>query len=238
MKLTAIQFIDRLYEFQSDEEKRKIVRYFKADENDQFMGIRMGQVFAVAKEFIQLEPDQLEILLESPVHEIRAGAVSVMNQQGRDKKTTEERRKELYELYLRRHDRINNWDLVDLGAAHVVGRYLFDKPRDILYELAHSENVWERRTAIVSTSYFLSKSDRLDTFQLAEILVNDPEDLIHKAVGGWIRQAGKGDVKSLLLFLDNYAATMPRTMLRYAVEHLAEDLKNDYMNRGKITDRH
>src|SRR5207342_1689322 len=101
---------------------------------------------------------------ESPLHEVRAGGCSVMAKQAAHRRTSDQRRKELFDLYLRRTDRINNWDLVDVCAPHVVGRYLFDKPRDILYELARSQNLWERRTAIVSTAYFISKGDVEDTF--------------------------------------------------------------------------
>jgi 3-methyladenine DNA glycosylase AlkD len=190
----------------------------------------MGQVFALAKEHIDMPPVEIEKLLESPVHELRAGAMSIMDKQGRRKKTPESRRKELYDLYLRRTDRINNWDLVDLGAPYVVGRYLFDKPRGVLYELARSENVWERRTAIVATSYFIRQGDVVDTFGIAEILLDDEHDLIHKATGGWLRETGKKDREQLLRFLDRYAATMPRTMLRYAVEHLDGDQRAHYMS--------
>jgi hypothetical protein len=144
----------------------------------------MGQVFELAKEFIDMPPAELEKLLENPIHEVRAGALSIMDKQGRRNETPESRRKELFDLYLRRIDRINNWDLVDLAAGFMVGRYLEDKPRDILYQLARSENLWERRTAMVSTSYFIRKGDVDDTFKIAEILVNDLHDLIQKAVGG------------------------------------------------------
>ena len=232
--LTAKQFIERLKAHQSATEREKIQRYFKSGEGaygegDIFMGVRMGTLFKLSEDFIDMVPEEIEKLLESPIHEIRAGAVSIMNKQGRSKKTSEERRKELFELYLERHDRINNWDLVDLGAAHVIGRYLFDKPRKKLYQLARSKNVWERRTAIVSTSYFLTKGEVMDTFNIAELLVKDEQDLIHKAAGGWIRQAGKTDRKKLLDFLDKYAATMPRTFLRYAIEHLDKKQKKFYM---------
>ena len=158
-------------------------------------------------------PEEIERLLGSPVHEVRAGALSIMDKQGRSKKTPESRRKELFDLYLRRTNRINNWDLVDLGAPYVVGRYLFDKPRDVLYELGRSKSIWERRTAIVSTSYFIRQGDVVDTFRIAEMLLTDDHDLIHKATGGWLREAGKQDRQRLLSFLDQHATTMPRTML-------------------------
>ena len=180
-----------------------------------------------------MPPSELEKLLESPIHEVRAGALSIMDKQGRNKKTTESRRKELFDLYLRRTDRINNWDLVDLGAPFVVGAYLFDKPRDILYKLARSRNLWERRTAIVSTAYFLRQGDAADTFKIGEMLLRDDQDLIHKATGGWLREAGKQDGKKLLRFLDKHAATMPRAALRYATEHLGKKQRDHYLSMKK-----
>ena len=166
----------------------------------------MGLVFTLAKEFIEMPPEEIETLLESPFHEARAGALSIMDKQARSKKTPASRRKELYDLYLRRTDRINNWDLVDISAPTVVGGYLYDKPRDILYHLARSENVWGRRTAIVSTAYFIRKCDLDDTVKIAEMLLHDKHDLIHKPVGGWLREAGKQDRQRLLGFLDQHAA--------------------------------
>lgn len=232
---TAKQFIARLNIYQSDVELEKIKRYFKSEAGqygagDKFIGVRMGHVFAVAKDFIEMPLPEIEKLLESPVHELRTGAVSIMDFQARNKKTLLSRRKELFDLYLTRHDRINNWDLVDRAAPHVVGGYLFNQPRGILYKLARSKNIWERRTAIVSTFYFIRQGEIDDTFKIAEILLNDQEDLIHKAAGGWIREAGKRDPKRLLAFLNAYAATMPRTMLRYAIEHLSRKQRDYYLS--------
>jgi 3-methyladenine DNA glycosylase AlkD len=197
------------------------------------MGVPMRNVFALAKEFIDMPPDEIQNLLESPIHEVRAGAVSVMDWQARSKKTAESRRKELFDLYIRRHDRINDWDLVDRSAPYVVGGYLSDKPRDILYKLARSKNLWERRTAITSTYFFIRQGDLDDTFKIAEILAHDKEDLVQKAVGGWIREAGKKDQKKLLAFLDKYAATLPRTTLRYAIEHLDKEQREHYLGMKK-----
>lgn len=238
-ELTAAYFEKRLRSYQSDAELAKIQRYFRMEEGDygegdKFIGVRMGQLFEVAKAFTDMPAKELEKLLESDIHELRAGAMSIMDKIGRNNKTTESRRKELFDLYIRRHDRINNWDLVDLAAIHIVGRYLEDKPRNILYKLAKSKNIWERRTAMVSTAYFLKKKDTSDAFAIAELLLKDKEDLIHKAAGGWIRQAGKSNPKALQEFLDKYAATMPRTMLRYAVELLDKKKKNHYMSLARI----
>ena len=176
-----------------------------------------------------MPPTEIEARLEHPAHEARVGAVSIMDFQARRRQTPEDRRRELFDLYLRRHDTIDNWDLVDRAAPSVIGRYLADKPRDVLYTLARSANVWERRTSIVSTYFFIRQGDLADTFAVAEILVDDPHDLIQKAVGGWLREAGKKDPKRLLDFLDEHAATMPRTALRYAVERLDKQRPEHYM---------
>jgi 3-methyladenine DNA glycosylase AlkD len=156
-----------------------------------------------------------------------------MDFQARDKKTPAARKKELFDLYIRRHDRIDNWDLVDRSAPYVVGGYLFDKPRDILYQLAKSGNVWERRTAMVSTYFFIRQNDLSDTFRIAELLVHDPHDLIQKAVGSWVREAGKRDKLILVEFLDTYAESMPGEMLRYAIEKLDKKEKQYYLGINK-----
>ena len=232
--IEAGQFIERLEAYRSPEKAAEYRRHFQTGaggygEGDEFIGVRMGQVFALAKEFIAMPLLEIEALLDSPIHEVRVGALSIMDKQGRANRTPASRRQELYDLYLRRHDRINNWDLVDLGAPFVVGRYLFDRPRDPLYALARSGNVWERRTAIVSTAYFIRRGEVSDTFALAEALLGDDHDLIHKAAGGWLREAGKRDRPRLLAFLDRHAATMPRTFLRYAIEHLDATQRSHYL---------
>jgi 3-methyladenine DNA glycosylase AlkD len=231
---TAQQFVERLERLRSPVELEKIQRYFKSGageygEGDRFLGVRMGDVFALAGEFADLPPEEIEQLLESPFHEVRAGGLKIMAKQAARTRTPERRRRELFDLYLRRMDRINNWDLVDVSAIDVIGRYLVDKPRDVLYELARSPDLWERRTAIVSTAFFLRQGDLDDTFRIAELLLHDEHDLIHKAVGGWLREAGKRDRPRLLRFLDEHAATMPRTALRYAIEHLDKDQRAHYL---------
>lgn len=235
---SAKQFIERLKKLQSAEELKKIQRYFKSGEGqygagDKFMGVKMGSLFKLAIEFNGMPIAEIEKLMESPIHEVRAGAISIMDKESRSKKITEERRKEFYELYMRRHDRVNNWDLVDLGCLYMTGSYLYDKPHTILYKLARSKNIWERRTAILTTCYFLRKGDTTDTFKIAEMLVNDKEDLIHKATGWMLRFAGDKDKKKLAAFLDKHAATMPRTLLRYSIEKLDKKQKEHYMGLKK-----
>lgn len=230
VNLSAEQFISDLHALQSDDESEKIQRYFKTGkgeyaEGDQFIGVRMGEVFDLAKGYIDMPIDEIEQLLGSQTHEARAGAMSIMDKCARRKTTSSDRREAMFDLYLRRHDRINNWDLVDLAAIHVVGGYLHNRDRSILCDMAHSEIVWERRTAIVATAYFIRQGELDETYAIAEILLDDEHDLIHKAVGGWLRETGKHDREQLVAFLEEHAGRMPRTMLRYAIEHFDVDQK-------------
>jgi len=238
-ELTAKNFIAQLKNHQSDDELKKIQRYFKSEEGDyghgdKFMGVKMGTLFALAKEFGEMPIEEIEKLLESPIHEVRAGAVSIMDKASRNKKIFKERLKDFFDLYMRRHDRINNWDLCDLGCLYMTGSYLYDKPHDILFKLARSKNIWERRTAILSTCYFIRQGDTSDTFKIAEMLVNDNEDLIHKATGWMLRFAGTKDRKKLITFLDKYAATMPRTLLRYSIEHFSSKEREHYLKMKTV----
>jgi 3-methyladenine DNA glycosylase AlkD len=234
--LTAKTFLVRLQTLQSDEELRKIQRYFKSEagdygEGDRFIGVRMGHVFDLAKQFVALPVAEIEKLLESDIHEARAGALSIMAKQYTLTSTDEVRREELFDLYLRHHDRINNWDLVDLAAWHVVGPHLVDRPRKVLYKLAKSKSLWERRTAILATFAFIRRGDFVDTLAIAELLLDDPEDLIHKATGGMLRTIGTKDRATLSAFLDAHVTNMPRTMLSYAIEHLSPAEKARYRKR-------
>ena len=228
MERTAKQFAERLEALRSPT-VAKSHSHLASDNNDAILGVRMGQVFALAKEFMDMPLDEVESLLESPTHEMRVGAVSIMDFQARSKKTTDVRKKELFNLYIKRHDRINTWDLVDRSAPWVVGSYLMDKPRKVLYKLAKSKRMAERRTAIVSTLFFIGKGDVEDAFKLAELMLYDKEDLIHKANGWALRFAGDKDRKQLLKFLDRHAADMPRVTLRYAIEKFDKKQREHYL---------
>ena len=190
---TAQRFIEELEAYRSPEQREKYQRYFKTGkgqygEGDEFIGVRMGQIFALAKEFIEMLPGEIEELLESPVHEYGQGR-SIMDKQGRSNKTPESRRKELFDLYLRSAERstIGTWST---SARRTWSAATCSTSRATFCGLARS-SVWERRTAIVSTSYFIRQGDVNDTFEIAEILLGDDHDLIHKATGGWLREAGK-----------------------------------------------
>lgn len=229
-ELTADRFVERLGALAPPAARadlRRAQRTGRPSKGKSF-GIRMGSIFELAKEFVDLPPDQIEKLLNSPVHEIRVGALSVMDKQARRRTTPEHRRKELFDLYLRRSDAIDSWDLVDLGAPHVVGRYLWEKPRKPLYRLARSKRPSERRTAIVSTLYFVREGDVGDTFELAKLLLNDEDEYVQKATGGLLREAGKKEVGRLRSFLEEHAAHMARTTLSYATELLTKDERDRY----------
>ena len=228
--MDAQNFIDILKTHQSDAEREKIERYFDATVSDsKIIGVRMKRIFDLAKNNKDLDIAEINTLLDSPYYEARMGAVSVMDFQAR-RKSNEEHRKALFELYLDRHARINNWDLVDRAAKRVIGGYLyeFEKPRDILYQLANSKNQWERRTSIVSTSYFIREGELDETFRVAELLLDDEQELMHKAVGSWLRHAGKTDQERLLVFLDTHAPQMPPTMLRVATQKLDNNQREQY----------
>ncbi|MBL7821731.1 MAG: DNA alkylation repair protein [Saprospiraceae bacterium] len=230
LKLTARQFIEDLKALQLDSKSDNSKFYKGHIAANKFLGVRMLNIFNLAKEYKLMPLGEIEKLLDSDYYEVRMGAVSIMDFQARDSKLGKERLFELYSLYLRKHDRIDNWDLVDRSAPYVIGGYLFDKARAPLYKLAKSKQVNERRTAIVSTYFFIRQNDLEDTFKIADMLVNDSNELINKAVGSWIREAGKRNQKLLLVFLDKHASTMPRVSLRYALEKLNPELKAHYMS--------
>lgn len=235
IKLTAEDFINALTELRTEKELEKLEKFFHGDDGEtQALGIKFGDVFKTAKKYMSMPLEEIEKLLENNYYEIRMGAVSIMDYQAKDKKTTPERKKELFDLYLRRHDRLNNWDFVDRGAYNIIGEYLVDKDRKILYRLAESDNPWERRTAIVSTYAFIKKGQVDDTFKIAKILLHDEHELINKAVGSWIREAGKKDMEKLLTFLDQHGKTMPRVTLRMAIEKLDPEKRSYYMTLPQL----
>ena len=236
-KLVA-QFEKALRKIASPAAVADVTRYFHPDphsksKDNKFLGVSIGKIFPIAKKHAGMSRAEIETLLESPYYEVRMGGAAIMDFQARVKGITPEQRKALYSLYLNRHDRINNWDLVDRAAPYVVGGYLIDKPRTPLTKLAKSKNPWERRTAIVSTYFFIRAGETDETFRIAELLVKDKHELVQKAVGSWIREAGKKDPARLLAFLNKHATTMPRTMLRYSVEKLSAAQRAKYLSAAK-----
>ncbi|WP_210415711.1 DNA alkylation repair protein [Bdellovibrio sp. ZAP7] len=208
-------------------------RFFKTGpgeyaEGDVFLGLTVGQSRAVAKTFKDLPFTELATLLQSPIHEERLISLIILSQRFPKENATGQTR--IFKFLIKYRKGINNWDLVDTIAPAVLGPYLYEKDRAILFKYAKSKNLWERRIAIMSTFYFLRQKDFVDTFKIAEILLHDKHDLIHKAVGWMLREVGNRDAKAERKFLDKYATQMPRTMLRYAIEKFPEKERKYYLN--------
>lgn len=192
-------------------------------EGDMFLGIYVPNQKLIAKKYLDLTFADLSVLLKSKTHEHRVGALFILKTIyiKADIKTKEK----IYKFYLNNLKGINNWDLVDLSAPNIIGEWLLEKPKDILYEFAHSTNLWKKRIAIISTLTFIRDRQFEDTLKISEILLSDSHDLIHKAVGWMLRELGKRDEKVLRKFLDKHCKKMPRTMLRYSIEKFN---KQDY----------
>jgi 3-methyladenine DNA glycosylase AlkD len=210
-------------------------RFFKTGageygEGDIFIGVRVPPIRIICKRFTELSLEETQKLLDSSVHEHRLAALIILTIQY--PKATEPDRQKIYDFYLKNTyaGRINNWDLVDVSADLIIGEHLLNRPRTILFELASSENMWQKRVAILSSFRFIKAGDPTTTLELAKVLLQDPHDLIQKAVGWMLREVGKrGDQAMLTGFLDQHAAVMPRTMLRYSLERLPPQLRNNYM---------
>ncbi|PIR75214.1 MAG: DNA alkylation repair protein [Candidatus Magasanikbacteria bacterium CG_4_9_14_0_2_um_filter_42_11] len=209
------------------------MRFFKTDKGqygagDVFLGLTVPMQREIAKEFQNLEMPAIVELLQSKFHEYRLIALLILVSQF--ERGDEHTKKHIVHIYLKNTERINNWDLVDLSAYNIIGAWLLDKERKILYKLATSKFLWEKRIAIVSTVAFIRNGQVEDTIKLSTLLVHDTHDLMHKAVGWMLREVGKKNVKALEAFLLSHAKTMPRTMLRYAIEKFPETQRKKYMN--------
>ena len=199
---------------------------------DIFLGVRTPQIRSIAKKIISISTSEMKTLIKSKYHEERLlGLIILANKYSKDK--DEKVRNQLYKIYVSSFKYVNNWDLVDVTCPHVIGKHLMDKERSILYSWARSEDLWTKRIAIVSTHWFIRKNDLDDTFKIAEILLNDEHDLIHKAVGWMLREAGKRDLEKEEIFLKKHYKNMPRTMLRYSIEKFPEPKRQKYL-KGTI----
>lgn len=203
----------------------KIGAVQEAREN--FLGLKVPVVRGICRQFRELPLGEIENMLVSPIHEHRLAALIIMADQA--KKAGPELSYQLFEVYLRHTDAINNWELVDVSCHYVLGRHLLNKPRDVLYHLAKSKDTWERRMAVVSTWQFMRAEQLKDTLAIAEILLHDPQPPVQKAVGWMLREAGKRDERALTDFLERHYRQMPRTALRYAIERLSPDQKVHFM---------
>lgn len=198
---------------------------------DQFLGIRVPQVREIAARYRDLGLREAKQLLGSPFHEIRLLALVILVDQF--KKCDPARQKAIYDLYMRDRRWINNWDLVDLSAPTIVGGWLKTQSREILYQLARSKTIWDRRISVLATFRFIRDDEFADSLAIAEILLQDKEDLIHKAVGWMLREIGKRDRAAEEKFLQDHYKNMPRTMLRYAIEKFPGSLRKQYLE-GRV----
>jgi 3-methyladenine DNA glycosylase AlkD len=211
-------------------------RFFKTGpgeygEGDIFLGIRVPELRKLAKQYRGISPADVRRILRSPIHEERLLALLILvfsYSKGDDSE-----RKKIFELYLKNTKFINNWDLVDLSAGHIVGAFLADKDKRILLDLAKSKDLWERRISILATSHYIGRGEFAQTLRISKILLSDEEDLIHKAVGWMLREVGKRDLKTEEDFLKRHYKAMPRTMLRYAIERFPERKRQRYL-KGTI----
>jgi len=194
---------------------------------DLFFGVSVPKQRDVAKKYKDLPLPEISLLLKNKTHECRLAALFILV--GQYKKSDESLRKKIAMFYLKHSKFINNWDLVDSSAPYILGPYLLNRDRAVLYTLACSKNLWEKRIAVISTFAFIKQGQLSDTFKIAEILLKDPHDLIHKAVGWALREAGKKTLTEEEKFLEKYASIMPRTMLRYAIEKFSPQKRSYYL---------
>lgn len=219
----------------ADFEKANILqRFFKTGkdqygEGDIFLGIIVPNTRIVAKKFTDLSLPEIKKILYSKIHEERLCALLMLVEKFAMANFKE--RKSIFNFYIKNAKQVNNWDLVDLSAPKIAGEYLLNKPKDILYKFAISKNLWEKRISIISTLTFIKNKKYNDTFKIANILMNDKHDLIHKAVGWMLREVGKKSLEDEEIFLDKNYKKMPRTMLRYAIEKFSAEKRMKYLKK-------
>jgi 3-methyladenine DNA glycosylase AlkD len=217
----------------SNQEKAQILQsFFKTGpgqygEGDIFLGITVPQLRKLARDCTNTTMADCVKLLKSQIHEQRLLALLLLVQAFL--RGDEHLREKIFHLYLKHTRYVNNWDLVDLSAPHIIGKYLYDKPRDVLYDLAKSESLWERRISVISTLSFIRHDSFSDTLKLSRILIHDEHDLIQKAVGWMLREVGKRNMQAEKEFLSTHYKQMPRTMLRYAIERFPETTRRRYL---------
>jgi len=232
------QIIDELKSLADPEKARVHQRFFKTGpgeygEGDLFYGVRVPDIRKIAKKYGDTPYGDIEKLICSKIHEKRFLALVLLLNMLSKKKCSPAEQKKIFDFYIMHRKYVNNWDLVDLSAPGIVGRWLMDKDKQVLYDFARSQNLWERRIAIIGTFYFIKKNEFEHTIKLSQILVEDKEDLIHKAVGWMLREVGKRNMAEEKIFLKANLNQMPRTMLRYAIEKFPEDLRQKYL-KGEI----
>lgn len=219
----------------SDPARARVQRgFFKNSADDIFLGVPAASARKIANGFAHLSLADIRRLMQSAVHDERSLANEILCRQFQ--KAAEAGQKKIFDFYIRNRRLIRDWDAVDGSAPYIVGPWLLERDKTLLYELARSARLWDRRIAIVSTWWFIRKGHLADTFALAEILLHDPEDLIQKATGWMLREAGKKDPRALERFLRRHHASMPRTTLRYAIERFPPEKRQRYLRgRAAIT---
>jgi len=230
---TARQIKESLIEIGSEEKAKILSWFFKTGkgqygEGDLFLGITVPENRMIARHYINTSLDELNILISDPYHEVRFCALLILVEQFKKQK---EYREEIVNFYLNHTQYINNWDLVDLSCPSILGNYLLDKERSLLDKLIESKLLWEQRIAIVTTLTLIRKGDLDDIFRLAEVVLYHPHDLMQKATGWMLREAGKKDKERLCDILEKYHTTMPRTTLRYAIEKFDAGERAYYMQK-------
>jgi 3-methyladenine DNA glycosylase AlkD len=232
---TAHEISKRLHKMGDKEDALFLRGFFKTGvgqygEGDIFLGIRVPELRKLAKEYKALSLKEILSLMKSPYHEIRLFALILFV--NAFVKGDESTQKKIYDLYLANTRHINNWDLVDVSAPNIVGAFLLERSRRPLYQLAKSKTLWERRIAILATFSFIKNNQFADALKIAGILLQDKEDLIHKAAGWMLREVGKRDIDCAETFLQKHCRIMPRTMLRYAIERFTPAKRRKFMNGG------
>lgn len=235
---SAAQIEAHLHEIGDPEHARFVAGYFRTGpgeygEGDRFLGIRIPVLRALVREYRGVSIDTLAVLLRSEWHEARLFALLLLVDAYR--RADAETRESIYRLYLENTRYVNNWDLVDSSAPYIVGPHLEERDRSVLDRLARSEVLWERRIAMLATQHFIRQGEFVTTLRIANLLVKDEHDLIHKAVGWMLREVGNRDREAEEVFLQRHHRTMPRTMLRYAIEKFPPDLRQRYL-RGEADD--
>lgn len=234
--MTAEFILQELFSVANQEKAGFLQGFFKTGkgqyaEGDIFLGIVVPQVRDIVKNNQGISFPEIQKLLDSEYHEARLAGLLFLVQQFKKAKKEEERKK-IFDFYLKNARKANNWDLVDVTCKDVIGGYLLDKgDRDILYKLAESDNLWEQRIAIVSTWMFIKHKDYTETLAISEKLLNHKHDLMHKAVGWMLREVGKKDKETLVDFLKIHYKNMPRTSLRYAIEHFSPEEREHFMRK-------
>lgn len=225
--------IKELKAFSNPKTAKHSQRFFKTGkgqygEGDRFLGIRVPLLRKIAKKYGYLSLNEVSTMLKSPFHEIRLASLFILINSYQ--KADQNYRRKIVNLYLKHTSFINNWDLVDASAHKILGDYLLDKKKDLLYKLAKSQILWERRISIITTLKFIKAGSYHHTMNISELLIGDKEDLTHKAVGWMLREVGKKNFDLEITFLNKYAKIMPRTMLRYSIENFPENIRQKYLN--------